>query len=102
MAETNLNIEWCISVARDYVNDMNYVERCLCKFKVYRQLFVFGYAKMVQQGLTPIEKLPEETKNDIYDTSMKWQPEVVDLVTRVNLCRCIWCMNYILEKYLKI
>lgn len=97
-----LNINYAIKVASHYVNDMKHIETCFIKFRSFRSVFILAYKVFLIEGLQPIESLDEEVKKDIFNTSIEWEPKVIPTETRIALCRCIWALNYVLEKYLKV
>ena len=96
------NIEFAIKTASEYVSDMKHIETCFVKFTSVRETFLWSYHYFVRDGLTPIENLDEETKREIFNTTLEWEPSVLPADVRIGLCRCVWTLNYILDKYLRV
>ncbi len=101
-SQKQLIIDYSIKVASEYVSNIKHIENCFIKFSGFRKTFMLSYFTFLQDGMQPIEKLDEEVKKDIFNTSLEWEPNVIPIETRVSLCRCIWTLNYILEKYLRL
>lgn len=92
--------EYIIREARMYANKSELIEWHIVNSEPYRVCFLDVYKKFVDgNGLVPIEKLDLETKQTLWDDSMKLQPLVISTSHRISICRCIWLLNFVFEKY---
>lgn len=102
LSSSDKNISFAIQITSEYVSDMAHIESCFVKFKSFRDVFLWGYYHFLSDGLVPIEELDDDTKRDIFNTTLEWEAAVLPNEARVALCRCVWTLNYIMEKYLRV
>lgn len=91
---------YIVGEANRYMSKPELIERYIVFSEPYRMCLLDVYKKFQKEkGLIPIEKIDVEMKEKLWDDSMKLQPKVISTGHRINICRCIWLLNFVFEKY---
>ena len=102
-------------VCERYANDVGSVEKTIVERLPYRFCVLSCYSQFVASGeLVPIEKIEKKVQEELLHKTYDWMPKEeneVELTTmlemiiyskRSALMRCIWVINFALEKYFLI
>jgi hypothetical protein len=91
---------YVIREGKAYSNDMGLVEKFIRTSEPYRFCLLDAYRQFQSQNkLIPIEKLDQDTKKELFQHSLRIEPNEISDVLRRNICRCIWLFNFVFEKY---
>lgn len=89
-----------IENAQLYANDIDGFLNLIRNKEPFRVVLHNVYGELLKENkIIPIEKLDEDTKQEIYKRSFEWQPEPLDKRQRAAICRIIWLMTTIFDKY---
>lgn len=91
---------YVIKEANSYANDGELIERFIVSSQAYRFCLIDAYREFVKLGkITAFDNLSPEHQKELFDDSLKLQPEVVPAYTRIHICICIWLLYFVFENY---
>lgn len=89
-----------IENAQLYANDMERFLSMVRESEPFRYVLLMVYGEFLKQNkIVCIEKLDEGTFREVYNRSLEWRPEELDRNKRNHVCRIIWLMNCVFDKY---